>query len=206
MKKIVLCLFGMVMFICVFSSSACATTHVAMMEEGYLKTQIQEYETRKAREEERKKAKEQERKANEEKKAQEQKKEKQEKISSQPSGSYSDSDIELLCKITHAESRGEGTKGQMAVANVILNRVKSGRFPDTIKGVIFQKGQFTPAAKSSFYSIKPSSQVRESVQRVIDGERVLSDDVLYFKSKRSGAGWGNYTLKATIGNHMFYAS
>lgn len=197
MKKITLCLFGMVMLICVCSYSACATTHVAMMEESYLKAQVKEYERKQEKEQAEKKKQEQE---------QSKKESSKETVKTSAKGNISAAEMELLCKITHAESRGEGTKGQMAVANVILNRVKSGKFPDTIKGVIFQKGQFTPASKSSFNSIKPSNQVRESVQRIVNGERVLSDDVLYFKSKKSGVGWGKYTLKATIGNHMFYAS
>ncbi|MBR2617097.1 MAG: peptidoglycan-binding protein, partial [Clostridia bacterium] len=61
-------------------------------------------------------------------------------------GSFSSSDVYLLAKIIHAEARGESYTGQVAVGAVILNRVKNPSFPNTIAGVVYQKGAFTAVA------------------------------------------------------------
>lgn len=74
----------------------------------------------------------------------------------------------------------ETVKSQIAVANVVLNRVKSSEFPDTITKVIYQKGQFSPVDDGSLNRKKATAQVKESVARALSGEKVVSDDTLYF--------------------------
>ena len=63
--------------------------------------------------------------------------------STSSSGGYSSSDVTLLARLVYAEARGEPYKGQVAVAAVVLNRVRSSEFPNTIAGVIYQKNAFS---------------------------------------------------------------
>ena len=58
-------------------------------------------------------------------------------------GTYSNSDLNLLAHLVYAEARGESYRGQVAVASVVLNRVKSSSFPNSVAGVIYQKGAFS---------------------------------------------------------------
>lgn len=111
----------------------------------------------------------------------------------------SDSELMLLAKIVHAESRGESDTGQQAVANVVLNRVASSKFPNTISAVIYQKGQFTPASKGSFSSIQPNQRCIENARAVLNGKRILPADVLYFSCGSKGR-----TVYKKIGNQTFY--
>ena len=81
---------------------------------------------------------------------------------------------EVLLRIVEAEATGEDIKGKMLVANVILNRVKSSQFPDTVKEVVFQKNgrttQFSPIADGRYWSVSISKSTREAVERVLNGE------------------------------------
>lgn len=113
---------------------------------------------------------------------------------------YSQSEIDLLCKIVYAESRGESDLGQKAVANVVINRAKSGKFAKSIEGVIFQKGQFSPASRGGFRSIKYDARTAANVKAVLSGERVIPDSVMYF----NGAAGLPRKLYTKIGNHNFY--
>lgn len=211
MKRYGVCFLWVLAFICIFSMKAKASTlHVAMMDEEYLKQAEDKYAQRIEKE------KEEQAKAVVAKMAAKTSPKKSGKDAAvkndtgkstgykTSAGSYSAQEIEILYKICHAESRGEGQRGQMAVANVILNRVKSSKFPNSIREVVYQKGQFTPAASGSFSSIVPSEEVKQSVQKVLGGERVFSDSVLYFKSTSSSAKWGKLKLATQIGRHMFY--
>lgn len=72
--------------------------------------------------------------------------------------SYSNSDLNLLAHLVYAEARGESYRGQVAVASVVLNRVKSSSFPNTVAGVIYQKGAFSVVAdRSNKFNSKPNS-------------------------------------------------
>lgn len=71
--------------------------------------------------------------------------------------SYSNSDLNLLAHLVYAEARGESYRGQVAVASVVLNRVKSSSFPNTVAGVIYQKGAFSVVAdRSNKFNSKPN--------------------------------------------------
>lgn len=71
---------------------------------------------------------------------------------------YSNSDVELLAKVISAEARGESYEGQVAVGAVILNRVKHPSFPDSISGVVYQKGAFSCVNDSNWYASVPGHQ------------------------------------------------
>lgn len=108
----------------------------------------------------------------------------------------SDEDRELMAAIVYHEARGECPAGQRMVAEVILNRVLSDKFPDTISGVIYQRGQFTSAAYVS--SAKPDETQRAAVSAAIAETPITDEDVLFFSQ-----GAYNDRIFAQIGGHVF---
>lgn len=122
-----------------------------------------------------------------------------------PEVTYSQDDLYWLAQIISAEAKGESEEGQIAVGNVILNRVASKNFPNSIKEVIFQKGQFSPVSNGRLYD-KPYDSAKESAKKVLQGQRVIGEDVLYFYSYKivSSSNWirTRPTVK-DIGNHRF---
>lgn len=95
----------------------------------------------------------------------------------------SEADYAALLKIVEAEASGEDATGRMLVANVVLNRVKSGAFPDTIEGVVYQtkggKAQFSPVATGKIERVRVSDTTVEAVERALCGEDP-SQGALYF--------------------------
>lgn len=114
-----------------------------------------------------------------------------------------------LSRIISAESRGESLLGQIAVGNVVLNRVKSAEFPQTIWGVIFdcKHGvQFTPVANGTVY-LPPTASAVIAAKLCLEGVTV-SQDVLYFLNpKKATSFWMVETRRYAflIGDHHFYA-
>ncbi len=96
---------------------------------------------------------------------------------------YSDQDYELLKKIVEAEAGGCDTKGRILVANVIMNRVRSEEFPDSITEVVYQKSQFSPVIDGRLYSCEVTEQTVEAVNRALNGED-YSEGALYFMNRR----------------------
>ena len=94
--------------------------------------------------------------------------------------------LDILCRIVEAEAGTEDEEGRMLVANVVLNRMDSRRFPNTVKGVVFQKNggtcQFSPIATGSYYRVKVSEKTRKAVDRVLRGED-YSQGALYFVNR-----------------------
>lgn len=125
---------------------------------------------------------------------------------------YSAQDIYLLAQTVWHEARGEGMNGWVAVAEVILNRVNSPLYPDTISEVVYQgsdggKEQFQNSSEIS--SCTPSEAVLSVVRMVAEGKTsVLNDpDVLYFRNPgdmNDNSDWGNCPFYTRIGNHAFY--
>ncbi len=125
------------------------------------------------------------------------------------SGSVIDQqDLYWLARIIHAESRGEPMAGKIAVGTVVMNRVKSSLYPNTVYGVIFDRKhgtQFTPAANGAIYN-EPGADSIEAARRVLSGERT-DPRILFFVNERLAPGnWvsKNRTFVMTIGNHDFY--
>ncbi len=129
----------------------------------------------------------------------------------QNGASFYDADSVLwLARIIHAESQGESLKGKMAVGNVVLNRVKSPSFPNTIYGVIFDQSngpQFTPTANGTIYNT-PGTESVIAAKMCLEGYTVVPDRCLYFLNPAIAAsGWvtQNRPYVTAIGNHYFYA-
>ena len=123
--------------------------------------------------------------------------------------SFYDSDcVFWLARIIHAEAVGESMLGKIAVGNVILNRVASAEFPNTIYGVIFDKKygvQFTPVASGTIYNT-PSADSMIAAKICLEGYSV-SNKILYFMNPAiATSAWISRSRKyaMTIGNHAFY--
>lgn len=119
-------------------------------------------------------------------------------------------DLYWLSRIINAEAGHESYEGKLAVGNVILNRVNSSRFPDTIKGVIFERNnnnipQFTPTANGSINNM-PNSDSVKAAKEVLEGKNVVEDSTYFFNPKTSKGEWivKNKEYFKAIGSHAFY--
>lgn len=117
-------------------------------------------------------------------------------------------DLYWLSRIISAESCGESIEGQIAVGNVVLNRVSSREFPNTIPGVIFDKVdgvQFEPVSNGTVYQT-PTAQSVEAARRVLNGENVIGNALYFYAPALSQGTWinANRTYYKTIGCHRFY--
>lgn len=110
----------------------------------------------------------------------------------------------ILEKIAMSEAEGEDTQGKALVIMVVLNRVRSDSFPDTVEEVVFQKNQFSPVANGRYDSVEPDSDCRAALEMVRHGWDG-SQGALYFES-RSDSTWHREHLKYLFrhGNHYFY--
>ena len=123
-------------------------------------------------------------------------------------GSFSAEDVLLIAQIVYLESDRGSYDGYRAVANVILNRVNSGKFRSTVTGVIFQGNgsQFTPAKnETSLRAVKPSSKCIEAVQAVLNGDTILPSNAYYFRPASKGKSWGDRSYCATYGGNAFFS-
>ncbi len=122
---------------------------------------------------------------------------------------YAEDAVFWLSRIISAESKGESLIGQIAVGNVVLNRVRSSDFPGTIYGVIFDRKwgvQFSPISNGTIYDTPAATSVL-AAKICLDGFTV-SEDVMYFlRPSASTSSWIVRTrpYKFTIGNHYFFA-
>ena len=115
-----------------------------------------------------------------------------------------DEDTYQLARIIHAEAKGESYSGKLAVGNVVLNRVSSDQFPNTIEGVIFQSGQFSPVMDGSIYN-KPSNDAIKAAKELREGKRIFGTDVLFFYNPKTSTSDWIFTRETVtqIGNHVF---
>lgn len=111
-------------------------------------------------------------------------------------------EYDALCKIVTAEANTEDIIGQILIANVVMNRVKSDKFPNSIEEVILSPGQFDPVTSGSYYSLECTDTAKEAVMRALSGED-YSEGALYFQ-KSAATIWGNYQYLFRHGNHSFY--
>ena len=113
--------------------------------------------------------------------------------------------VNLLARIINGEARGEPYEGQVAVGAVIMNRVRSSEFPNTIAGVIYQKGQFTAVTDGQFDKpIEEGSTVYKAAREALNGSDPTGG-ALYFYDPRYTKSKYLFSLKTitTIGNHRF---
>lgn len=122
-------------------------------------------------------------------------------------GALSES-LECLAGATYFEAKGEPLEGQLAVAEVILNRTRSGRYPSSICGVVHQPGQFSFVKGGRMPAINRDSRAwREAVAIAQIAEDALwessASEAMAFHARRLSPGWRMKRV-TTIGNHVFY--
>lgn len=125
----------------------------------------------------------------------------------------SDEDYHTLLQIVEAEAGCESTEGKLLVANVVLNRVNSSKFPSTVNAVVYQadggKVQFTPAYNGRLQSVRVSEDTKEAVERALYGEDI-SEGALYFVAtgvageEKSAWFYRNLTYLFDYGGHSFF--
>ncbi|MFF2482588.1 spore cortex-lytic enzyme [Paenibacillus sp. NPDC058071] len=115
----------------------------------------------------------------------------------------SKADLQIMANAVYGEARGEPYEGQVAVAAVILNRLKSPSFPNSISGVIFQPGAFTAVADGQIY-LTPNEKAAQAVQDAINGWDPSGGCLYYFNPVTATSKWiWTRPQVKTIGKHIF---
>ena len=112
-----------------------------------------------------------------------------------------------MAQLVHQEAKYTSQDGLTAVANVVYNRLRSRKFPNTLEGVVFQDGQFSPAeSESKLRSVRPSTGAVEAVLEVFArGKTILPSNVLYFRASRMGKEWSSARrYYGQYGGNYFY--
>lgn len=123
--------------------------------------------------------------------------------SSSSSGKYSSSDVALLAKVISAEARGEPYEGQVAVGAVVLNRVASPSFPNSVSGVVYQPGAFS-AVTDSNWSATVTNSAKSAAQDAINGWDPTGGALYYYNPAKTSNQWiRTRPVVKTIGNHVF---
>lgn len=122
--------------------------------------------------------------------------------SSKPSAT-TNKDTELLAKLIYAEARGENYTGQVAVGAVVLNRVKSSSFPNSISGVIYQANAFT-CVKDGQINLTPNETARKAARDALNGWDPTGGAIYYYNPSIATSSW-IYGRKVVlvIGSHVF---
>jgi len=121
------------------------------------------------------------------------------------SSSGSTSDLQLMARAINGEARGEPYEGQVAVGAVILNRVKSSKFPNTIAGVIYESGAFTAVSDGQInVPIAENSTVYKAARDAMNGWDPTNGAIYYFNPDTATNKWiWSRPLIKTIGKHRF---
>ncbi len=123
--------------------------------------------------------------------------------SSSSTSGYSDSDITLLARLIYGEARGESYTGQVAVGAVVLNRVKSASFPNTIAGVIYQPYAFT-AVSDGQINLSPNETARKAAIAAMNGWDPSYGAIYYYNPSTATSSWiFSRQTTVVIGDHVF---
>ena len=124
-------------------------------------------------------------------------------ISGGSTSSYSNSDLDLLAHLIYGEARGESYIGQVAVGAVVMNRIKSSSFPNTMSGVIYQKYAFTAVSDGQF-NLTPNETAKKAAQDAMNGWDPTYGAIYYYNPKTATSSWiFSRTTTVTIDNHVF---
>jgi N-acetylmuramoyl-L-alanine amidase len=128
-------------------------------------------------------------------------------VAQHASHTVGDREADCLAKAVYFESKGEPLNGQLAVAEVVLNRAKSGRFANTLCGVVKQPSQFSFVRGGGFPPVVNQAMWRQAVgvaQVAMNGLwESAAPNALFFHARRVSPNWGKQHV-AAIGNHIFY--
>ncbi|WP_068785791.1 spore cortex-lytic enzyme [Paenibacillus phocaensis] len=117
--------------------------------------------------------------------------------------SLNQSEMDLLARVIYSEARGEPYTGQVAVGAVVMNRIQSSSFPDTINGVVFQDGAFTAVDDGQIW-LTPDSTAYQAALDAVRGWDPSYGSLYYFNPKTATSKWiWSRPQKLQIGNHIF---
>lgn len=123
--------------------------------------------------------------------------------SSSSSSSNNSSNVNLLARVVYGEARGEPYTGQVAVAAVVLNRVKSSKFPNSISGVVYQSGAFDAVADGQI-NMTPDTTAKKAAQDALNGWDPSYGAIYYFNPSTATNKWiWSRPMTVTIGKHRF---
>ena len=123
-------------------------------------------------------------------------------VAASASAAYS-GDVELLARLIHGEARGEPYVGMVAVGAVVLNRVRSSRFPNTIAGVIYQAGAFDAVADGQI-NLTPNEQCRRAARDALNGWDPTGGCLYYYNPATATSKWiWTREVRLNIGAHSF---
>lgn len=123
--------------------------------------------------------------------------------SSSSSSSNNSSNVNLLARVVYGEARGEPYTGQVAVAAVVLNRVKSSKFPNSISGVVYQSGAFDAVADGQI-NMTPDTTAKKAAQDALNGWDPSYGAIYYFNLVQLQINWiWSRPMTVTIGKHRF---
>ena len=123
--------------------------------------------------------------------------------SSNSSSSSYNSNLNLLSRVIYGEARGEPYTGQVAVGAVVMNRIKSSSFPNTLSGVVYQSGAFD-AVKDGQVNLTPDSTARKAAQDAMNGWDPSYGAIYYFNPSTATNKWiWSRPMTVTIGKHRF---
>lgn len=115
----------------------------------------------------------------------------------------SSTDLTLLARVVYGEARGEPYTGQVAVAAVVLNRVKSSSFPNTIAGVVYQSGAFDCVSDGQI-NLKPNQSAYNAARDALNGWDPSYGCLFYYNPRTATSKWMlSRPVKLNIGNHAF---
>lgn len=121
-----------------------------------------------------------------------------------PQYAYRSGDLELLARLISGEARGEPYLGQVAVGAVVINRVESPNFPNTIPGVIFQPGAFESVANGQIWAVPPSETQYSAAQAAMDGVDPTYGALYFWNPSLPVNPWiWTRTITLWIGKHVF---
>ena len=123
--------------------------------------------------------------------------------SSSSSSSNNSSNVNLLARVVYGEARGEPYTGQVAVAAVVLNRVKSSKFPNSISGVVYKSGAFDAVADGQI-NMTPDTTAKKAAQDALNGWDPSYGAIYYFNPSTATNKWiWSRPMTVTIGKHRF---
>lgn len=120
-------------------------------------------------------------------------------------GGYDSEDLKWLSHIIHAEAGNQDMVGQICVGNVVLNRVRDSRFPDTVEAVIFSPNQFCPVRSGSIWS-SPDEEAVLAAKLCLEGVSFAGESTYFVNPATGSTRWfrENLTYAMTVGDHDFY--
>lgn len=123
--------------------------------------------------------------------------------SNNSSSSTNSNDLNLLSRLVYGEARGEPYAGQVAVAAVVLNRVRNSSFPNTVSGVIYQKGAFDVVSDGQI-NLTPNDTAKKAAQDALNGWDPSNGAIYYFNPATATNKWiWSRPMTVTIGKHRF---